>query len=163
MLLVAAGELTDQCVATQPLTGRTHQIRLHLQWLGHPIANDPNYGAMPSSVFASTADYDAVSRHSAVPSPHEAPTGDAGEGGEEEGGTDEDLLYIPEGCVAHEDKPSLPAEYTGGLSGAEVDNLKGHCKYCLGLGHRGLFTDVQLRHTGIFLHALQYEVSLQLV
>ena len=23
---------------------RTHQIRLHLQYLGHPIANDPNYG-----------------------------------------------------------------------------------------------------------------------
>jgi hypothetical protein len=25
-------------------SGRTHQIRLHLQQLGHPIANDPNYG-----------------------------------------------------------------------------------------------------------------------
>lgn len=24
--------------------GRTHQLRLHLQHLGHPIANDPNYG-----------------------------------------------------------------------------------------------------------------------
>ena len=28
----------------QPMTGRTHQVRLHLQFLGHPIANDPNYG-----------------------------------------------------------------------------------------------------------------------
>lgn len=27
-----------------PRTGRTHQIRLHLQHLGHSIANDPNYG-----------------------------------------------------------------------------------------------------------------------
>jgi 23S rRNA-/tRNA-specific pseudouridylate synthase len=28
----------------RPETGRTHQIRLHLQHLGHSIANDPNYG-----------------------------------------------------------------------------------------------------------------------
>ncbi|KAL0969633.1 hypothetical protein UPYG_G00230090 [Umbra pygmaea] len=28
-----------------PLTGRTHQIRVHLQFLGHPILNDPVYGS----------------------------------------------------------------------------------------------------------------------
>lgn len=27
----------------RPLTGRTHQIRVHLQYIGHPIANDPVY------------------------------------------------------------------------------------------------------------------------
>ncbi len=31
-------------VICRPTTGRTHQIRLHLQHLGHSIANDPNYG-----------------------------------------------------------------------------------------------------------------------
>jgi len=31
-------------VEVAPQHGRTHQIRLHLQWLGHPIANDPCYG-----------------------------------------------------------------------------------------------------------------------
>ncbi|CEP61238.1 uncharacterized protein LALA0_S02e09846g [Lachancea lanzarotensis] len=30
-------------VKCQPHTGRTHQIRVHLQYLGHPIANDPLY------------------------------------------------------------------------------------------------------------------------
>ncbi|ODQ63768.1 pseudouridine synthase [Nadsonia fulvescens var. elongata DSM 6958] len=30
-------------VRCQPLTGRTHQIRVHLQYLGYPIANDPIY------------------------------------------------------------------------------------------------------------------------
>ncbi|KAG5190807.1 hypothetical protein JKP88DRAFT_352509 [Tribonema minus] len=31
-------------VACAPREGRTHQLRLHLRWLGHPIANDPCYG-----------------------------------------------------------------------------------------------------------------------
>jgi len=36
---------TDSTVVLcQPFTGRTHQIRTQLQFLGHPIANDPNYG-----------------------------------------------------------------------------------------------------------------------
>jgi len=30
-------------VRCAPLTGRTHQIRVHLQFLGHPISNDPIY------------------------------------------------------------------------------------------------------------------------
>ncbi|KAI1786342.1 pseudouridine synthase [Ganoderma leucocontextum] len=37
-------ENTDTSVLRcRPLTGRSHQIRVHLQYLGHPIANDPIY------------------------------------------------------------------------------------------------------------------------
>ncbi|KAG7465611.1 hypothetical protein MATL_G00155370 [Megalops atlanticus] len=32
-------------VLCKPLTGRTHQIRVHLQFLGYPILNDPIYGS----------------------------------------------------------------------------------------------------------------------
>ena len=51
-------------VLCEPITGRSHQLRLHLQRLGHPIVNDPVYGA---AVEGSTA---AVEGSSAVgPSP----------------------------------------------------------------------------------------------
>ncbi|XP_074222009.1 pseudouridylate synthase RPUSD2 isoform X2 [Camelus bactrianus] len=33
-------------VQCRPLTGRTHQIRVHLQFLGHPILNDPIYNSV---------------------------------------------------------------------------------------------------------------------
>ena len=31
----------------EPLTGRTHQLRVHLQWLGHPIRGDALYAPVP--------------------------------------------------------------------------------------------------------------------
>jgi tRNA pseudouridine synthase 9 len=33
-------------IMAKPVTGRTHQIRIHLRYLGHPIANDPCYGGI---------------------------------------------------------------------------------------------------------------------
>ncbi|CAK7896960.1 bifunctional protein Rib2p [[Candida] anglica] len=38
-------ETNTSIVKCRPLTGRTHQIRVHLQYLGHPIANDPIYSS----------------------------------------------------------------------------------------------------------------------
>ncbi len=32
------------CLLLQPLTGRTHQLRVHLSWIGHPILGDTLYG-----------------------------------------------------------------------------------------------------------------------
>jgi 23S rRNA-/tRNA-specific pseudouridylate synthase len=37
-------ESDSTIVLCRPGTGRTHQIRLALEHMGHPIANDPNYG-----------------------------------------------------------------------------------------------------------------------
>lgn len=36
-------ETNTTIVKCEPLSGRTHQIRVHLQYMGHPIANDPIY------------------------------------------------------------------------------------------------------------------------
>jgi tRNA pseudouridine32 synthase/23S rRNA pseudouridine746 synthase len=33
----------------QPHTGRSHQLRVHLAWLGHPVLGDPLYGDLASA------------------------------------------------------------------------------------------------------------------
>ncbi len=38
-----------RCSRLQPLTGRTHQLRVHLAWIGHPILGDHLYGK-PDSI-----------------------------------------------------------------------------------------------------------------
>ncbi|KAL0029889.1 hypothetical protein WJX77_006132 [Trebouxia sp. C0004] len=43
-LLSVAPDARTSLVECQPKTGRTHQIRVHLSFLGHPIANDSQYG-----------------------------------------------------------------------------------------------------------------------
>jgi RluA family pseudouridine synthase len=52
-LLLSAGSYA--VVEARPATGRTHQIRVHLASLGHPVACDPLYGARnsPKPVFLS--------------------------------------------------------------------------------------------------------------
>ena len=36
-------------VAVQPITGRSHQIRVHLSWIGHAVAGDHLYGSPASN------------------------------------------------------------------------------------------------------------------
>ncbi|WP_313443504.1 RluA family pseudouridine synthase [Stenotrophomonas sp.] len=47
---VLARDAQAQCtrVALEPVTGRSHQLRLHMASLGHPIAGDVLYGAAPA-------------------------------------------------------------------------------------------------------------------
>lgn len=42
-LLWTAGD--KQVLIVEPVTGRRHQIRIHLAWIGHPIDGDPLFGA----------------------------------------------------------------------------------------------------------------------
>lgn len=38
-------------LSLQPLTGRSHQLRVHLQSIGHPIVGDPIYGHAATRLF----------------------------------------------------------------------------------------------------------------
>lgn len=39
---------THSLLELRPTTGRTHQLRVHLKYLGHPILGDPVYGGEPA-------------------------------------------------------------------------------------------------------------------
>ena len=43
-LRVLARDGARSLLLLQPLTGRTHQLRVHLSWIGHPILGDTLYG-----------------------------------------------------------------------------------------------------------------------
>ncbi len=43
-------------VELRPTTGRTHQLRVHMKYLGHPIVGDPVYGEAPAHRSADLAD-----------------------------------------------------------------------------------------------------------
>lgn len=43
-------------LALRPITGRTHQLRLHCAHMGHPILGDPQYGSEESQSFSRTLD-----------------------------------------------------------------------------------------------------------
>jgi tRNA pseudouridine32 synthase/23S rRNA pseudouridine746 synthase len=42
--LTVAGDAGRTLLAVTPVTGRRHQIRVHLAWIGHPIEGDPLFG-----------------------------------------------------------------------------------------------------------------------
>lgn len=48
---VVADEATGSRVRLMPLTGRSHQLRVHMAELGHPILGDPIYATGPARGF----------------------------------------------------------------------------------------------------------------
>lgn len=41
-------------LALRPITGRTHQLRLHCAHMGYPVLGDPQYGSWESQLFSAT-------------------------------------------------------------------------------------------------------------
>lgn len=59
-LLRYDSEGDESIVECRPYTGRTHQIRVHLKYLGFPIVNDPLYGPRAKPLSAVGGDQTAV-------------------------------------------------------------------------------------------------------
>ena len=51
---VLSREETICKLALRPITGRTHQLRVHCAHMGHPILGDPQYGSTESQQFSET-------------------------------------------------------------------------------------------------------------
>jgi 23S rRNA pseudouridine955/2504/2580 synthase len=50
-LVLERGEAVCK-LALRPITGRTHQLRVHCAHMGHPILGDPQYGSEKSMAFS---------------------------------------------------------------------------------------------------------------
>ena len=131
----AAAAAADQpgysIVRCRPLTGRTHQLRVHLQYLGHPISNDPIYSN--AGVFG--PDLGAA---------------------DESGDKDEDIIsrlnrmgkdQVADAVAYHDD---MVDQYNA----RKAEKLTGHlCKVC----GTELYSDPGPHELGIYLHARKYE------
>ncbi|GJC85250.1 uncharacterized protein ColLi_08088 [Colletotrichum liriopes] len=116
-----------------PLTGRTHQIRVHLQFVGHPIQNDPLYANQRVwGINLGCNDSDAVEN------------------------TDEDIMSrlermgkqdIADAVAYHDEMVDLYAK-------RRAEKLSGeNCDIC----DTPLYTDPGLHELSLWLHSLRYE------
>ena len=113
-----------------PLTGRTHQLRVHLQYLGHPIANDPIYCnqrvfglSLAAGDNSAAADEDIISRLSRM--------------GKED---------VADAMAYHEE---MMEEYNK----KKAEKMTGQvCEVC----QTPLYSDPGTHELGIYLHAKRY-------
>ena len=124
------GKEGHSIVRCRPVTGRTHQLRVHLQFLGHPISNDPIYcnqrvfgPSLAAGDALSDNDEDIISRLSRM--------------GKSE---------VAEAMAYHDE---MMEEYNK----KKAEKMTGHlCDIC----DTPLYSDPGTHELGIYLHARKY-------
>ncbi|KAI5816321.1 DRAP deaminase [Pyronema omphalodes] len=116
-------------VECHPYTGRTHQLRVHLQFLGHPISNDPIY--CNRKVFGVNL-------------------GKGGEGDDEDIITRLNRMGKEEVAMAEQYHQDMVKEHLE----KKAEKMTGEfCEVC----QTPLYSDPGEHELGIFLHAKKYE------
>lgn len=118
-------------VECHPFTGRTHQLRVHLQYLGYPISNDPIY--CNAKVFGANL----------------------GKGGE---GDDEDIITRLNRMGKQEvaDAEAYHEDLVNTFEQKKAEKLTGEvCTVC----GTDLYSDPGTHELGIYLHAIKYECA----
>jgi 23S rRNA-/tRNA-specific pseudouridylate synthase len=150
---------TDSTVVVcRPATGRSHQIRLHLQYLGHSIANDPNYGG--DTWYGNEGGNEACQMAQGKLDAMQTGNTDI------DNNPTEGKAPITAPSAATIDEPATEEEIHQGVSNAVQkdaetihDFIRRTCVWCARSGSGGTdrsTLEFLIRSSGIWLHALQY-------
>lgn len=138
-------------IICRPITGRTHQIRLHAKHVGHPIANDPNYGG---NIWYGNEEGRGICAQARAVLGARDDAIDDGDSCESEM-NDKNISDVPATVeeVNLADSSRREDEPLG-------DYIKRVCVWCGRLGDRSVvehsMLEFLIRSRGIWLHALQY-------
>jgi hypothetical protein len=168
-VLLSYDALSDtSLVLCKPVTGRTHQIRLHLQQLGHPIANDHCYGGQlwfgdeeGKKVCDESREWlDRLDRGSGILTPDNSTNADTP-------ATDAEINHAAADRPRDDDETILDfiektCVWCARCRGADngVNDTRSNCHDELAVFRRTLM-EYLVRSQGIWLHALQYTLTTQ--
>jgi hypothetical protein len=147
--VVAYDKKSDSTVVlVKPETGRMHQIRLHCQYLNHPIVNDVNYGGdlFFGDPVASLASQKAKETMNEIDNNVNRP---------------EDTIFADAPQPASEREVADVAETKRTEGETLLDFIQKTCVWCArSKGEDREMLEFLARSRGIYLHALQYSLKI---